>query len=118
MNIFEACDVLEVRVDDDMEEIKKVYLSKVRKTHPDIADDKDKNQAEETTKQLNSAYDVICEYRNQPVSSEELFASIFSAFERVISERHGNSVDGFIIHVDMDRDPVWRTEEEQFWTVE
>jgi hypothetical protein len=115
LDIVEACEILGVSANDDLEEIKRIYLAKIRIMHPDVNEDKEK--ANRYSKMVNCAYDAICEYRSQPASSAELFASIFNAFERVILERHGNVVDGFVIHIDMDKDPVWRTEEEHFWTV-
>ena len=116
MDVLEACEILGVNADGDLEEIKRAYLVKIRVMHPDVNEDKEK--ANRDSKMVNCAYDTICEYRSQPASSAELFSSIFDAFEKVIREHHGNVFeenDGFVIQIDLDKDPIWRSEEE-FWT--
>ena len=117
MDILEACEILGVSADGDLEEIKRIYLAKIRVMHPDVNQDKEK--ANRDSKMVNCAYDAICEYRSQPATSAELFDSIFEAFDRVIREHHGivNEVDnGYVIHINVDDDPIWRNEEE-YWTV-
>jgi DnaJ-class molecular chaperone len=117
MDVIEACEILGVNADGDLEEIKRIYLAKIRIMHPDVNEDKEK--ANRDSKMVNCAYDTICEYRSQPATSEELFNSIFDAFDRVIREHHGvvSEVDnGFVVHINLDEDPIWRNEEE-YWTV-
>jgi len=117
MDIVEACEILGVSADGDLEEIKRIYLAKIRVMHPDVNINKEK--ANRDSKMVNCAYDTICEYRSQPATSAELFDSIFNAFDRVIREHHGVVEPvrggGFVVHVNSDEDPIWRNEEE-YWT--
>ena len=123
MDLMEACDVLQIRPSDDMAEIRKKYVELIRECHPDLTEDeKDKQEREERAKTVNVAYDCICSYRNQSVSSAEMFESIFEAFERIIGNygdivRDGNE---FTVHVDLTReDLIWRDEQEsKIWSAD
>jgi DnaJ like chaperone protein len=68
MNIDDACKILGVNKDDDMESIKKRYRKLVREYHPDIikSQDKDENYMEEATaktQEINQAYQVIKDFK-------------------------------------------------------
>lgn len=122
MDLMEACDVLQIRPSDDMDEIKKKYFDIIRSCHPDLAQGEDDRLSRENrAKLVNGAYDCVCLYRNQPVNSVEMFESIFSAFESVIRNygeivRDGNE---FTIHIDSSRDDlIWRNEEEVVWSTD
>ena len=66
MSLEEACKVLGVNKDDDMNAIKKIYRKLVRQYHPDIIKSQDKDEAyiEEATaktQEINQAYEIIKE---------------------------------------------------------
>ena len=66
MTIEEACEILGVSKDDDMNSIKKTYRKQVRQYHPDLIKSQDKDEAyiEESTakmQELNQAYGVLKE---------------------------------------------------------
>lgn len=64
MSLAEACKILGVNENDDMNTIKKVYRKLIREYHPDIiiSQDKDERYIEEATaktQEINQAYQVI-----------------------------------------------------------
>ncbi|MEA1919331.1 MAG: TerB family tellurite resistance protein [Campylobacterota bacterium] len=64
MSIEEACKILDVNQDDEMNTIKKRYRKLVRQYHPDIikSQDKDASYMEEATaktQEINQAYEII-----------------------------------------------------------
>lgn len=66
MSIDEACKILGVTKDDDLNSVKKTYRKLVREYHPDIMKSQDKDEAyiEEATaktQEINQAYEIIKE---------------------------------------------------------
>jgi len=68
MSLQEACKILGINEDDDMNTIKKAHRKLVRKYHPDIikSQDKDESYIEEATaktQEINQAYQIMKEMR-------------------------------------------------------
>jgi len=59
--------ILEVDKDASSETIEKVYKMLVKKYHPDLQNDKNKEAAEEKIKRINEAYDIL----SDPLKREE-----------------------------------------------
>ena len=65
MEIKEACNIFQITQEDTELTIKKKYRELIKKWHPDVyskADICEKNQAEQMTKKINNAREIIFEY--------------------------------------------------------
>lgn len=66
MDLKEALNIMGLTYNSTMEDLKKSYKKLIFKFHPDKNPDSKRKFAEEKTKKLNEARDIIIKYLNEP----------------------------------------------------
>ena len=80
--------ILEVDKDASQEIIEKAYKTLVKRYHPDIQTDLDKEKAEEKIKKVNEAYDVLSDTTKREIYDKELNDNLISSdkYNEIITE--------------------------------